>query len=233
MSSKSPSKKVPQGFWLPSAVIFPLHHNNFLCFCHRKPKFTMVTPSPWEKLNDIDYFLFRRAEKYLVQCISWPPEENSWESGNFSHLKWVISWGHGFTLNCLEKSDGCSPAESWLEVIHCERSDHLVGSSLQSVPCFPKFHLRFLFPQGYLMNGKKYSTKRKWQDLLLGVKGDFRHLKKQTGRWSVSFWHNLMTWWFIFYSMKEPGTWEMPGTNVTKNMLLLWTPEIKLTLGTF
>ena len=32
------------------------------------------------------------------------------------------------------------------------------------------------------MNGKKYSTKRKWQDLLLGVKGDFRQLKKQAGR---------------------------------------------------
>ena len=32
------------------------------------------------------------------------------------------------------------------------------------------------------MNGKKYRTKRKWQDLLLGVNGDFIQLKKQTGR---------------------------------------------------
>ena len=130
-------------------------------FCHRKPKFTMVTPSPWEKLDYIDYFLFKRAEKYLIQCISQPPEENSRESGKFSHLKWVISWGHGFSLNCLEKSDGRSPAESWPEVIHCERSDHLIGPSLKSVSGFPKLHLRFLFPQGYLMNGKKYRTKRK------------------------------------------------------------------------
>lgn len=149
-----PARKLPKAS--DSQVQLFFHSTKWfpILLPHRKPKFTMVTLKPLRKLNYIDYFLFKRAEKYLIQCISQPLEEKFRESGKFSHLKWVISWGHGFSLNCLEKSDGRSPAESWLEVIHCERSDHLIGPLLKSVSCF-KLHLRFLFPQGYLMNGNR------------------------------------------------------------------------------
>lgn len=91
---------------------------------------------------------------------------------NFSHFLRALE-SPGFTLNCLRKSVGWSASGLLLEVIHCERSNYLVGPSLESVSHFPKLYLSF-FSKAVCNGWKGVHCKKELARHLLGVNGDFK-----------------------------------------------------------